>query len=299
MGTLKQAVDRVTAAKTAIGAAITAKGGTVAAGDGLEDFAADIGTITNQYTAGDDGKVVSSGALIAQTAYPTTITENGTYDTTLNNSVMVDVSSGGQIEQKTWTGLTNFDGSSVWTDGENIYYSSSTTQYVLDKSTSNWTTKTWTGLTNFYGSYVWTDGENIYYSNNTTQKVLNNSTWSNKTWSGITSINGTNVWSDGENIYYSNGSAQYVLNKTTSTWTTKSWLGLTNFIGEYVWSDGENIHYTYLSSAGSSSTSNYYNYILDKSTSTWIDQTITSGRSFWSDGTHTYYSLGSHQFIIK
>lgn len=46
MGTLKQAVDRVVAAKTAIGNAITAKGGTVNAGDGLEDFAADIGTIS-------------------------------------------------------------------------------------------------------------------------------------------------------------------------------------------------------------------------------------------------------------
>lgn len=45
MGTLKQAVDRVTAAKTAIGNAITAKGGTVAAGDGLEEYAADIATI--------------------------------------------------------------------------------------------------------------------------------------------------------------------------------------------------------------------------------------------------------------
>lgn len=45
MGTLKQAVDRVTAAKTAIGNAITAKGGTVASGDGLEEYAADIATI--------------------------------------------------------------------------------------------------------------------------------------------------------------------------------------------------------------------------------------------------------------
>lgn len=43
--TLKQVVDRVKAAKTAIGNAITNKGGTVSAGDGLEDFAADIATI--------------------------------------------------------------------------------------------------------------------------------------------------------------------------------------------------------------------------------------------------------------
>lgn len=45
MPTLEENVNRVKAAKTAIGAAITAKGGTVGANDGLEDFAADIATI--------------------------------------------------------------------------------------------------------------------------------------------------------------------------------------------------------------------------------------------------------------
>lgn len=43
--TLKQVVDRVKAAKTAIGNAIVAKNGTVGANDGLEEFAADIATI--------------------------------------------------------------------------------------------------------------------------------------------------------------------------------------------------------------------------------------------------------------
>lgn len=43
--TLKQVVDRVKAAKTAVANAITAKGGTVSSGDGLEEFATDIGTI--------------------------------------------------------------------------------------------------------------------------------------------------------------------------------------------------------------------------------------------------------------
>lgn len=97
MGTLKQAVDRVAAAKTAIGAAITAKGGTVAAGDGLEEFAADIGTITNQYTQADEGKVVSSGALVSQTSYPSAIIANNTYDTTNYNSVTVNVPSGEEV----------------------------------------------------------------------------------------------------------------------------------------------------------------------------------------------------------
>ena len=95
MGTLKQAVDRVAAAKTAIGNAITAKGGTVAASDGLEEFAVDIATITNQYTSSDEGKVVDNGALVAQTA--TTVTENGTYSTTTNDSVTVNVPSGADI----------------------------------------------------------------------------------------------------------------------------------------------------------------------------------------------------------
>lgn len=43
--TLKQVVDRVKAAKTAIGNAIVAKGGTVNQGDGLEEYPADIATI--------------------------------------------------------------------------------------------------------------------------------------------------------------------------------------------------------------------------------------------------------------
>lgn len=45
MPTLEENVNRVKAAKTAIGAAITAKGGTVGANDGLEEFASDIATI--------------------------------------------------------------------------------------------------------------------------------------------------------------------------------------------------------------------------------------------------------------
>ena len=45
MGTISQNLEKLVAAKNAIAAAITAKGGTVNAGDGFEEFAADIGTI--------------------------------------------------------------------------------------------------------------------------------------------------------------------------------------------------------------------------------------------------------------
>lgn len=48
--------------------------------------------VPNNYSASDEGKVVSNGALVAQTSQ--SITENGTYDTTTKNSVNVAVPQG-------------------------------------------------------------------------------------------------------------------------------------------------------------------------------------------------------------
>lgn len=49
--------------------------------------------VPNSYSAGDEGKVVSGGSLVSQTS--ATYTSNNTYDTTLINSVTVNVSGGG------------------------------------------------------------------------------------------------------------------------------------------------------------------------------------------------------------
>lgn len=49
--------------------------------------------VPNSYSAQDEGKVVSSGELVAQTSR--NITGNGTYDTTENNEVIVSVPSSG------------------------------------------------------------------------------------------------------------------------------------------------------------------------------------------------------------
>ena len=49
--------------------------------------------VPNSYSQSDEGKVVSNGALVAQTS--DTVTENDTYDTTLINSLTVNVSGGG------------------------------------------------------------------------------------------------------------------------------------------------------------------------------------------------------------
>lgn len=46
--------------------------------------------VPNSYSASDEGKVVSNGALVAQTS--DTVTQNGTVDTTLINSLTVNVS---------------------------------------------------------------------------------------------------------------------------------------------------------------------------------------------------------------
>ena len=288
---------------------ITANGTYNAVDDNANAYNPVTVNVPNSYTAQDEGKVVSSGALVSQTAYPSTITQNDTYDTTNYNSITVNVTEKtnwlnspiGKCRPtcskwmdakywipKTWTGLTNFDGNYIWTDGTDIYFSIGSNQYVLDKSTSTWTTKTWNGYNNILGEEIWTDGENIYYSNNTYQYVLDKST---STW--VASRNqigtyGSKIWSDGENIYSSYDVNQYVFNKSTSTWTAKTWTGLTNPSGNYIWTDGENIYYSLSSTQ----------YVLDKATSTWTAKTWTgltnfNGDYIWTDGINIYYTDGS------
>lgn len=59
----------------------------------VKDYASASVNVPNSYAASDEDKVVQSGALVAQTTR--TVTANGTYDTTTNNSVVVDVEGGG------------------------------------------------------------------------------------------------------------------------------------------------------------------------------------------------------------
>lgn len=52
--------------------------------------------VPNSYSASDEGKVVSSGALVSQSSQ--SIDTNGTYDTTLKNEVVVNVSGGSSVD---------------------------------------------------------------------------------------------------------------------------------------------------------------------------------------------------------
>lgn len=206
-------------------------------------------------------------------------------------------------EPKTWNGLpsdvlSRFSGYNVWTDGNNIYYSQSDDQYVLNKSTDTWNVKDWEGYQNLLGGVgIWTDGSNTYYSNFDAQYKLDKATntWIQKTWNLRPSY-GYDVWTDGNNVYYSQGTNHFILNKNTETWEQIQWSGLSSFNGRYIWVDGNNVYY-----------SNWRNqYVLDKSISTWVPKTWNNltefdGVNIWTDSNNTYYSdvLEDKQYVLE
>ena len=79
---------------TLIEKSISANGVYNASDDSADGYSKVTVDVANSYTQADEGKVVSNGALVAQTTHAE-ITENGTYDITTNNSVSVNVSGGG------------------------------------------------------------------------------------------------------------------------------------------------------------------------------------------------------------
>ena len=97
--------------------------------------------VPNSYAAGDEGKVVSNGALVAQTAHAQ-VTQNGIVDTTLNNSVEVAVPAATLVTKSiTQNGTYNASGDSA--DG----YSSVTVNVSGGGGAGNVVTGTFTGTT--------------------------------------------------------------------------------------------------------------------------------------------------------
>lgn len=72
---------------------IIANGNYPASADNVDGFSSVLVAVPNTYAAGDEGKVVSSGALVSQSSL--SVNSNGTYDTTLKNSVVVTVPASG------------------------------------------------------------------------------------------------------------------------------------------------------------------------------------------------------------
>lgn len=69
---------------------ISSNGTYNASDDSADGYKKVVASVPNTYVAGDEGKVVSNGALVSQSSE--TYDQNGTYDTTLKNSVTVNVS---------------------------------------------------------------------------------------------------------------------------------------------------------------------------------------------------------------
>lgn len=86
---------------TLISKSITANG-TYDAGDDNADGYSDLTvSVPNTYASGDEGKVVSNGALVAQGS--DTVTQNGTVDTTLISSLLVNVAGTSPVKTATGT----------------------------------------------------------------------------------------------------------------------------------------------------------------------------------------------------
>ena len=213
----------------------------------------------------------------------------------------IGINSTGELyvwKNKNWHGTSLFRGRNIWTDGENIYFSNTTEQYVLNKATSTWETKDWGSFDDITGRHVWEFDGNIYFSQGTFQYVFdkNTSTWSEKVWGGLTFFNGHDVWTiNNEVAFYSNGTSHYML--VNSTWVEVEWSGLTDFYGRDVWTDGENIYYS----------GNSGNYVLNKTPSSfsfsWTQKVWTNGfngegENIWTDGFNMYYSYGNNQKIL-
>ena len=88
--------------------------------------------VPNTYAAGDEGKVVSSGALVAQTSK--SVTSNGTVDTTTNNSVTVAVPNPNSVTTITGT-LANPWGDTSYLDiASALATNSATVEVAYDAS---------------------------------------------------------------------------------------------------------------------------------------------------------------------
>lgn len=75
-----------------ISKSISSNGTYNASDDNADGYSSVSVSVPNSYTQSDEGKVVSNGALVAQGS--DTVTENGTVDTTLISSLLVNVSGG-------------------------------------------------------------------------------------------------------------------------------------------------------------------------------------------------------------
>lgn len=199
-----------------------------------------------------------------------------------------------------WSGLDDFLGRNIWTDGTNIYYSNGAQQYQLDKAKSTWSTKEWHGLTNFSGVDIWVKDNEIYYSSGSEQYILTApDQWVKFQWdtSGYKYVYGQDIWTPRNSglggWYYSHDTDQYLLN--FQKWAKTRWSGsLSSFQGRNTWSDGQNVYY--------SEGTKQYQFIANPTfrweTKQWKGLGSFNGENVWQQGQNIYYSEGTKQYQL-
>ena len=208
----------------------------------------------------------------------------------------------------TWKGLTNFDGKYVWSDGTNIYYSSGSSQYVLNRSNNTWSTKTWSGTTvQLDGSYIWYNpySNDWIYSNGSTQLAFNGSTWEEtaftQTGGGAASFTGSTIWYNGTSNSlraYRAGGTNYRLNGSRLWYTLKS-TGWPAMSKSYLWypHDFATEGKTYYSR-----TATGYQGVIDNgaySSISWGSVKPYQGAYVWHSANHTYYSYNGNNYVLN
>lgn len=208
----------------------------------------------------------------------------------------------------TWKGLTNFDGKYVWSDGTNIYYSSGSSQYVLNRSNNTWSTKTWSGTTvQLDGSYIWYNpySNDWIYSNGSTQLAFNGSTWEEtaftQTGGGAASFTGSTIWYNGTSNSlraYRAGGTNYRLSSSRvwQTVTSSNWPAMSK---SYLWyphdfaTDGKTYY---------SRTATGYQGVIENGTYSsisWGSVKPYQGAYVWNSANHTYYSYNGNNYVLN
>jgi hypothetical protein len=185
------------------------------------------------------------------------------------------------IWNQSWDETLYDIGNSIWGDGNNLYITGYTTNYLgsigdllvikLDTNGTQIWNKKWNNPDSNRGNCIWGDGTNLYITGYT---GVSSSGYNNliiiksdydgnmfwyKTWGGSLKDQGTSIWGDGTYLYTTGqtssfGEGEHDLliikwdNKGKQIWN-KTWGGLDEDKGNYIWGDGINLYTTGTSKA--------------------------------------------------
>jgi hypothetical protein len=146
--------------------------------------------------------------------------------------------------ETTFSSMTPYGGNYIWSDGENLYYSCGSDQFVFNGE--EWLPKSWLGFEQPNGAYIWVCGEDIYYSDYSEQYKLDkeNGRWDPIEWTGFNYFSQDYVWTADNKAYIAQGAYHYEL-ADNYTWVERTWDGIVEgFYARNIWTDGNNTYCT-------------------------------------------------------